>query len=119
MDKHTPGPWAVGFQGGISGPRASASIWLDGHHGWAPVSKKNETDFAGCARLIAIVPNGEGSTEADASLIAAAPDLLAALQSAEECIATDYGHGVRNGYWPEVKPILDQIRAAIKKARGE
>jgi hypothetical protein len=57
--------------------------------------------------------------EANARLIAAAPDLLEALEGAYRVLDADYGHGVDNGYWPTVAPLLSQIRAAIKKAKGQ
>ncbi len=93
MSKHTPGPWNVGtskqrrdvvFLNGLSeqpGSLGPSKSWID------------------C------------NTEANARLIAAAPDLLAVVKELEESA----------GYWSEYDVplgIVDRIRAAIAKAEG-
>ena len=60
MAQHTPGPWSVNKYGSIGA----------GEHGTAPVVAHVEPFFAG------------PDTGANASLIAAAPDMLAALEAA-------------------------------------
>jgi len=100
MSKHTPGPWTVGHtrtfthSGGIFGTETAV------HYGDA-VNRGNCIAHA----------YGHGAlshSEDDARLIAAAPDLLEALQAA--VTATDvvtYG------------AALDKARAAIAKAEGQ
>lgn len=101
--KHTPGPWRVG--GGYthnfgfdclmveSGPAdpdeaiAIASVWSDGDDG------------------------SDTESEANAALVSAAPDLLAAL---EESIEYSPYKGES-----EETPFLRRARAAIAKAKGE
>jgi len=58
--------------------------------------------------------HGGGNTpsEADAALIAAAPDLLEALEEAKACLIME-GYRTQHGY-----AVLTQIDAAIAKARG-
>lgn len=82
MSKHTSGPWDAVDQG----------------HVW-----KN-------LQLIAVAHPGRDA-EANARLIAAAPDLLEVLKELEECA----------GYWSEYDVplgIVDRIRAAIAKAEA-
>ena len=68
---------------------------------------------------IADLPSGSTCTAENAALIAAAPDLLAALRLALDTIASLHGH-----YCPDCKggcPDLETIaigRAAIAKAEG-
>ena len=93
MSKHTPGPWsaecrAVGYKGGEWG-------------------KDEFLQWVVCGPE---VPSGRGQFfQADARLIAAAPDLLAALQ----VIAS---FAVGNGDVCEI--IAQRARAAIAKATG-
>ena len=92
MNKHTPGPWKV------SKPRKSymngeMMFRIDG----ADVVKDYE-DW--------------GFTEESARLIAAAPDLLEALQA----MATEFDSGdVNDGEWAAIQ----KARTAIAKATGE
>lgn len=65
--------------------------------------------------LIAPMANYNERDEANASLIAAAPDLLAALESVESWVSKTYP-------WDKSEPlnsILKQARAAIAKATGK
>ena len=88
MDKqtHTPGPWTV---------RATP--------------ESSNQDFIVCAgrHQIAPVQYSENS-EADATLIAAAPDLLAALRSLLDALPSATTH-----------PAIKTARAAIAKVEGE
>lgn len=92
MSKHTPGPWVV-------------------------ESADDAYCIANVGNLV-IMPGGgkvkHDNTEADARLIAAAPDLLEAL---EMIVAEADSYTARTG-----KPVynwLDQARAAIAKSRAE
>jgi len=96
--KHTPGPWAVGNA-------RKHSRWID-----AP-----EWD-----RLAKVITRMDGADKecddglANARLIAAAPELLDALQALRgACV--DEGWLLKSKYWL----VLDKARAAIAKATGE
>lgn len=97
MTKHTPGPWALDDE----------SIYAPGGEGWKQVAE---------------IPNwrtnpGEVLTpedNANARLIAAAPDMLEALQA-----LANWGP-FQNGYAPDdaFSKIQSMTRAAIAKATG-
>jgi len=90
MSKHTPGPWKYSpyHKGVLGGPRS----------------------IDGCRIAVCDMPTNGKHTHpavyANAALIAAAPDLLAALESCLVCIA---GNGE---FWYEE----EQARAAVAKA---
>lgn len=91
--KHTPGPWAYWPECCRAGGMVTAQ---SGAHVAAP------TDYPGWTQL----------TQANALLIAAAPDLLEVLEEVAECAE----------YWSEYDVPLgihDRIKAAIAKAKGE
>ena len=90
--KHTPGPWV------ITKDHAKAYAFIrpiDGEH--SPIATIEWTD--------------SGSIEANAALVAAAPDLLAALELCERALE------VRDAEAEEF--AAKNARAAIAKARGE
>ena len=94
---HTPGPWVFGnWPTGTAGVK-SESGWVDV---WAPTESGHGLPFAACKHH---------DEEANARLIAAAPDLLAALQEAADLLrccgpeANEFG-------------LLDRVDAAIAKA---
>ena len=95
MSQHTQGPWKAAHA--IQDDAAARYIW-------------SATDRAtGHRELVATIPYAEGDhINADARLIAAAPDLLAALQSVAD-------------YWAggDVPADIDAaMRSAIAKATG-
>ncbi len=92
---HTAGPWSVSDETDIYGTENDPANGCIGRVDVAHV-------------YLRTVP---GRTEANAALIAAAPDLLAALQSLHDR-ARLYG-GTKGG-----KMDLEQARAAIAKATG-
>ena len=97
--QHTPGPWAVGSEGGhietANAWRMSIAICYNKDSKADGVSKE--------------------AFEANARLIAAAPDLLEALQLCEGNIAS-----LLWSTHPKVYSMwLDVVRAAIDKAIGE
>lgn len=67
-----------------------------------------------CDRIVSDNPSGrsanDGPSDADAALIAAAPDLL---ESLEELVLDAIGRGVTGG------PLIRKAQAAVRKARGE
>ena len=94
--KWTPGPWYVSNMSEI-------------FHG-------DDCNLADCWSVHADIDEDE--CEANAHLIAAAPDMYDALESAEESIATFIGvHGYPTD--SGAGEILRQVSAALAKARGE
>lgn len=90
--KHTPAPWMIEEYGDDAAP--------------ALVIHRGETENRICFMA---TPGSQGDPamiEADAMLIAAAPDMLSALRHARMCI-------------PFPSDAHDKILAAIKKATGE
>jgi hypothetical protein len=76
---HTPGPWSVGFDAN-SWEDGGVSVLADGRGMVCSITNKLNglyQDRAGDGRLL--TPRTIGHQEANARLIAAAPDLLAAL----------------------------------------
>jgi hypothetical protein len=99
VSAHTPGPWHVCDAG---------NAWSVGH------TKKEEDHFV--AHLLFQLPHCKPSLKearANALLVAAAPDLLAALtRTAQWC---HQGHG----HFPAAQcGLCEPILAAIAKARG-
>ena len=88
--KHTPGPWVVGTTDG------HATYSITGPRGTLP--------------YIARIPAGRLENADNASLIAAAPELLAALEWA--CAGVEYME-------TEYSEQLTAARAAIARAKGQ
>lgn len=105
--KHTPGPWSHGWNttNGLTGPRCAPTVVLG--HQEVPVQ---EPIHAG-GRPVAWVLSSrrDDRAEADARLIAAAPDLLKALEELLEVTDFHELYGSRT----------EAARAAIAKATGE
>lgn len=92
MSKHTPGPWTIGGSRDWSG-------WVVGPESTPPV---------------ATIGQGVEEWRANGKLIAAAPELLEAVQRAlavEASVTQGQERELRAGY-------LDLLRAAIAKAEG-
>ncbi len=95
--QHTPGPWQV-----------------------AHSDRTQVCDVLGCAPIAYIArrnPKGRAEDYANTRLIAAAPDLLEALQAAADALEV-----LRRGHGVEVStacyPALNLCRAAITRATG-
>jgi hypothetical protein len=101
LTEHSPGPWNSSCYG-------DGSFIVRGHYGRIV-----------CTRDRVPFPRREES-EANARLIAAAPELLEALQKAREYVAKVNGSivGAIGHDNTIVKPDLDLIDAAIAKAEG-
>lgn len=110
--KHTPGPWFVGgVRQKVDGQEALGIFRYD-------EAKKRDLNIASVW-----YDRRDGAGTNDARLIAAAPDLLAALRKLELAV-------LHNGDWddgcfyhngtsaPELQSPLDAARAAISKATG-
>ena len=110
-EKFTPGQWNEGWSGGLTGPRCAFTVFLD-----SPGNRKLDYRVVSGPdkRLVCIIPDGEhaeGNEASDAALIAAAPDMYAALKQIEIIL----------GGWPEshCKDAKSRARAALAKALGE
>lgn len=106
MSAHTPGPWQVEmiagrFHGGVI---RSLGVWREyvGGRGYPQVALATAHD-----QLIS-----EEERIANATLIAAAPELLAALKALLDELTWRVGDGA------EGEPCLMAARAAIAKAEG-
>jgi hypothetical protein len=98
--KHTPGPWAVCPDGRLT-PGATVPVY-------------SASDAEGLRLTVALVRTIGPEGDADARLIAAAPELLAALE--EFCRECD---GYLDGNDGRPWGTLLKGRAAIAKATGE
>lgn len=121
MSKHTKGPW--------SGKDENGTFLRD--HSW-DVSNEDDFDCIACApihasgRVIALAvtdyPDGswkdDSELEANAALIAAAPELLEALESIEMRLDA-FNEAQRDMPADSVWVCLEKARAAIAKAKGE
>ena len=101
-NKFTPGPWVI-IPGGDE--------WSQGRI--ATIEPAPETMIEINYWTIAEVNNRRHESSANASLIAAAPDLLEALEQ----MADEYG--TAGDGWPRNNKVLRDARAAILKARGQ
>ena len=102
--KHTPGPWRAIKRG------ADCDFIFNIATKDNPRSIANVID-AGTTEQINQYEKENGEQAANARLIAAAPELLAALESCSDALNTEAG-----GLY---KARIDQARAAIAKAKGE
>lgn len=113
---HTPGPWyfdgdnddgRIGiYAGGADGAPMVADTWGLRHY---------KLPDEGCHNI------SESEEIANANLIAAAPDLLAAceeLVSDARALGRDWEEEVE-GMWPDLLKTIENAIAAIAKARGE
>ena len=107
MSAHTPGPWIASVQRSKEGRHlgwiVEASEGRGGRIGWPSRAYADTNEEA---------PRDGKEQEANARLIAAAPDLLGAADYAAEAIAS-----VPAGF-PVLDRALEHLRAAIAKAEG-
>lgn len=100
MSKHTPGPWKVAGGYGWEETKVCYHI-VDPKKGWvAQLWNKYEEDFKSCEE-----------SKANAQLIAAAPEMLEALEKVKEYIEHSMNYGILAG-------VPEFVESAIKKARG-
>jgi hypothetical protein len=95
--KHTPGPWHV----------------HDGDNRFLFVDSLTEGSVCKIA--------ANGHSEANAQLIAAAPELLEALEAAEPFLGLAWEDWMTNApnSAQQLEAILENVRAAIRKAKGD
>lgn len=107
--QHTPGPWEIT----ISSDNESYRI----HHADEEAMFKIAV-VDGFAPVMDINNDMEAEGLANAQLIAAAPDLLSALETLKGWFEYAKEHGYENAY--ELNPAyFEQAEKAIAKARGE
>lgn len=100
---HTPGPWQIWSEMTVGNGREFTSYLI------ATASKE----------LSIIDRNSPEEAKANARLIAAAPELLAACEMGFRVLRQrQIQDGIENGNEPVDGPQLAQFRAAIDKARG-
>lgn len=107
MSNHTPGPWKA------EPPTPDPEYGESPKYHWT--IRAPGTSF-GCIsfQLAELSSMNRPEDEADARLIAAAPDLLEALVTAERFMSGFEGDSMQVG----IEGYLRQIRAAIAKASG-
>lgn len=103
MSSHTPGPWTLKHVSGsnFAVQRFEIRGMFGSKLGVSPIFNRDTSAIDGAS--ICCSPQ-------DASLIAAAPDLLEALQDSIMALEIVYPNG---------SPVLNAARAAIARARGE
>lgn len=100
---HTPGPWRFQIHESANGDEIYGFEVL--------TSVKRE--------LVYFDADGRSETEANARLIAAAPDLLAALEGVRDILGTAESNASGRGdEWDYVGPRVVAARAAIARATG-
>ena len=97
---HTPGPWRV------------ARNWRDK---LAIVGPTNDRVSTASDRICNLPHRKNGEGEANADLIAAAPELLEAL---EAVLTVEIPIVTMQEDWHRIKPIVEKARAVIAKAKG-
>ena len=109
--QHTPGRWYVDTGRDAGGKYSTPCIKAD-HFDGTPYGKASDTFIAQC-RVTDYWNDAEGTALANARLMAAAPDLLEALELAYLCLQDAYTKtGIDND------PKFVKMRAAIARARG-
>lgn len=106
MSGHTPGPWEVDESGDVRQVRPRTDA---------------ERAAGQCAGYrVAILASGpaDPSDGANARLIAAAPEMLEALQMLISCVYDADGASGYKEQWTEERPQIRAARAAIRKATG-
>ena len=116
MSGHTPGPWLASSAPWPKGPGASIEIhskdgdWIGSIHG--------DHAIVDGAPVRGFPSNDSG--ESNARLIAAAPDLLAALEGIADHLYWIEDEGPPGMGWKskEVSTAVEAVEAAIARARG-
>ena len=106
MNKHTPGPWF--YRRGDEWSHSVVTI-----HGGLPDGSPN------CWEIASINTKREPEHVANAHLIAAAPDLLDALETLAQMDVKGHQLQDRLQFTDKGRAILKKVRDAIAKARGE
>lgn len=110
MNKHTPGPWGI--------EQTDDTNWIGFMR---PHDGKVELIVCTTARDFTLKDGAREQNDANARLIAAAPELLDALVEAVECGMVPISSAKDGGASTHSRQVrcADMIRAAIAKATGE
>ena len=113
MTQHTPGPWRIGeYRTGIS------DSWREGESLYErSIYSADQIKIAVCDQWIGDKESAEA--KANAALIAAAPELLAALERMTGEFLMQIQFSVEGGNAEKFHACLAQARAAIRAAKGE
>jgi hypothetical protein len=114
MKTHTPGPWLVNFEQNKFDSRRSKVQVVDG----SSASLNNGGLPLVLANVNAMPFNDESVPLANATLIASAPDLLAALEVVLSSTCGNVGDDGYEGCIRVEAKALDRAIAAISKAKG-
>lgn len=110
--KHTPGPWFIAANPHPKATHPLASEFVSNTHRYVATSPEIEDEFGECCAEI-VAQTFDGPNQAgNAALLAAAPELLAALKEAVAVMEA----GVPKGLFLDE---IEQARSAIRKAKGE
>ncbi len=112
MKKHTPGPWRLSEDCGVCEGMGCFLVMTP-----ANLRAEGEGIVCGVVEIDQQVWPEIGCAEANARLIAAAPDLLAALELANDELCRATWH-LRSKTPKSVNEAVDVARAAIAKAKG-
>lgn len=109
--KHTPGPWVC----------ASGMVWVYDPSTWAGGDTESTKEAIPIARMDREPGNGTAPWERDANahLIAAAPELLEAAEMGLGLIEAEHSSMSDGTPETEVENEVWKLRAAINKARSE
>lgn len=102
--KHTPGPWHMAQ--GLYGPSVCGRVQAGVHGGL----------IAPCICKVTELPGTDWLD--NARLIAAAPEMLEALEDAVVPLKAIWS-AQTGGSGPDLWPVFEQVKAAIRKAKGE
>ena len=109
---HTPGPWLISHR------RGSQEAWISTH---SKDTRLNYTQWDGFAVVYGCDESPKAGEEvmlANACLIAAAPELLAALSAYVQAVAVGGGDD-KESVMAAIRQADNAARAAIAKATGE
>jgi hypothetical protein len=116
MSKHTPGPWVASARD-WTGQEVDNRIYIHGDESVEVNADEDDDSFGSVTTVgvaVCVVPvaeHGEAGAQANARLIVAAPDLLAACEAALSTL--DAGTWLTGGMSP-----AHAMRAAVAKAKG-
>lgn len=99
MSKHTPAPWNIQID------------WED-RYPICIIDPTTTNHPQGALHICNVNPNLSDESQANARLIAAAPELLAALEALENTASNTFHNN------PKLAEVIQAARAAIAKAQG-
>jgi hypothetical protein len=117
---HTPGPWTV-RKSGVSRFSTDGENWEDEPYPDHVVRIYRDSQGRRCTQYIALCKGAALPNDANANLIAAAPDLLQELEHI--CAEAESWHSMHHAQnliqCDSICKAIPKMRAAIRKARGE